>query len=247
MGILDELRLNAVKLFNRNVSNMPPDTNGNRYSCDMGFAKAVTQTGDAVRSSGAEKLKEYVPDPDRREKIGRIISGIGKFAVESAVNESLKGVTGKVVVAMVLVVFPSQADRVLVHVAQAQLSQPKIFETHSGLQHSSLVECGFGTVSVKLLEGGIQVYKIVKEGSKDQPLPPNPNENKKPELTAVMEEMQARMEKMQEEMNTIKQQSKISMESAKGSEPLKEFPDEPIKRSALLKTDPKRVFIRSRL
>lgn len=98
-----------------------------------------------------------------------------------------------------------------------------------------------------LSAGGIQVYKIVKEGLKDQPLPPNPNENKKPDLTAVMEEMQARMEKMQEEMNTIKQQSKISMESAKGSDPLKEFPDEPIKRSAPLKTDPKRVFIRSRL
>lgn len=188
MGILDELRLTAVKLFNRNVSNTPPDTNGNRYSYDMGFAKAVAQTGDAFRSSRAEKLKEYVSDPDHREKIGRIISGIGKFAVDSAVNESLKGVTG-----------------------------------------------------------GIQVYKIVKEGLKDQPLPLNPNESEKPELTAVMEEMQARMEKMQEEMNTTKQQSKISMESAKGSEPLKEFPDEPIKGSAPLKTDPKRVFIRSRL
>lgn len=95
--------------------------------------------------------------------------------------------------------------------------------------------------------GGIQVYKIVKEGLKDQPTLLKPNENKKPEVTAAMEEMQARMEKMQEDMNIIKQQSKISMGSAKGSEPLKGFPDEPIKGSALLKTDPKRVFIRSRL
>jgi len=184
MGILDELRLTAVKLFNRNIASTPPDTDANRCSYDMSVAKAVTRTGDAVRSNGAEKLKESVPDPDHREKMGRILSNIGKFAVD----ESLKSVTG-----------------------------------------------------------GIQVYKIVKEGLKDQPTLLKPNENKKPEVTAAMEEMQARMEKMQEDMNIIKQQSKISMGSAKGSEPLKGFPDEPIKGSAPLKTDPKRVFIRSRL
>lgn len=115
---------------------------------------------------------------------------------------------------------------------------------------SHLVIVGLLTVHIPtfwLSAGGMKVYKIVKEGLKDQPLSLNPNEIKKPELTAVMEEMQARMGKMQEEMNTIKQHSKISIESAKGSEPLKECPDEPIKGSAPLKTDPKRVFIRSRL
>ncbi|KAH7842245.1 hypothetical protein Vadar_003174 [Vaccinium darrowii] len=89
MGILDELRLTAVKLFNRNIASTPPDTDANRCSYDMSVAKAVTRTGDAVRSNGAEKLKESVPDPDHREKMGRILSNIGKFAVD----ESLKSVT----------------------------------------------------------------------------------------------------------------------------------------------------------
>lgn len=83
MGIWDELRLTAVKLFNRSISNTLLDTNENQYFYDMEFAKAVTRIGDAVRSSGARKLKEHVPDPDRREKIGQIISDIGKFAVDS--------------------------------------------------------------------------------------------------------------------------------------------------------------------
>ncbi|KAF7146571.1 hypothetical protein RHSIM_Rhsim04G0018000 [Rhododendron simsii] len=360
MGILDELRLTAVKLFNRNVSNTPPDTNGNRYSYDMGFAKAVTQTGAAVRSSGDEKLKECVPDPDRREKIGRIISGIGKFAVDSTVNESLKGITGHslslslcVCILRTWIVWPyghsidwdlaglfgdltmdlgnndavslslclylklKQDLRVRDRLATAMLLLPfsaccpsnyfdftvtvAVFKAEAGGLSCFSVEClqsfsreafsffnrgefvycptflsglsvvhimhlWFGSkdfkahlssvlgtqgklvvamvlvvfpsqveapfacfVPLMMVElpllfsfGGIQVYKLVKEGLKDQPLLPNPNENKKPELTAVMEEMQARMEKMQEDMNTIKQQSKISMESAKGSDPWKE-------------------------
>ncbi|KAL6975373.1 hypothetical protein U1Q18_024168 [Sarracenia purpurea var. burkii] len=155
----------------------------------MAIVKTVTQIGDAVWSNGAEKLKEYVPDPDRRAKISQILANIGKFAVESAVSESLKGVNG-----------------------------------------------------------AIQVYKIVKEGLKDPPPSLGPNENKKPGLSVAMEEMQAKMEKMQEEMNNIKGQNKVSIQNAKGLEPSKELPnDVPIKESAPPKTDPKRVFIRSRL
>ncbi|CAL5335899.1 unnamed protein product [Camellia sinensis] len=183
MGIWDELRLTAGKLFDRNFSGGLSVTDERRFS-----AKAVTQTGDAVRFNGAEKLRDSVSDLGRREKIGQILSNIGKFAVDSAVDESLKGVTG-----------------------------------------------------------GVQVYKIVKEGLKDQPQSHNSNENKKPDLTFVIEEMHAKMEKMEEDMNNIKQKSEVSSLSAKVSEPLKELPNDPTKGLVPLKTDPKRVMIRSRL
>lgn len=52
------------------------------------FATDVTKFGDAN-----EKLEYYVPDPESREKIGRIVTNLSKFAIRSAVNE-LKGVTG---------------------------------------------------------------------------------------------------------------------------------------------------------
>ncbi|MGI4421826.1 hypothetical protein ACR2V7_25595 [Klebsiella pneumoniae] len=87
----------------------------------------------------------------------------------------------------------------------------------------------------------------MKEEFKDQPSSFNPNDNKKPDLTVVMEEMQAKMEKMQEDMNNIKQQSKVSIQSAQESEPLRELPNEPAKGPAPQKAYPKKVFIRSRL
>ncbi|XP_057472429.1 uncharacterized protein LOC130761003 isoform X2 [Actinidia eriantha] len=188
MGIWAEFRLTAVKLFNGSILDPPRNSKETECLHDMGIAKAVTQFGDAVGSNGAKKLKEYVPDPDRREKIGRILTKVGRFAVDSAVNESLKSVTG-----------------------------------------------------------GTQLYKIVKEEFKDQPSSFNPNDNKKPDLTVVMEEMQAKMEKMQEDMNNIKQQSKVSIQSAQESEPLRELPNEPAKGPAPQKAYPKKVFIRSRL
>ena len=97
------------------------------------------------------------------------------------------------------------------------------------------------------IAGGIQLYKNVKEELKDQPSSFNPNENKKPDVTVVMEEMQAKMEKMQEDMNNIKQQSKVPIQSAQESEPLRELPNEPAKGPAPQKAYPKKVFIRSRL
>ncbi|GFZ12558.1 hypothetical protein Acr_23g0009430 [Actinidia rufa] len=100
---------------------------------------------------------------------------------------------------------------------------------------------------IKRFPGGSQLYKFVKEELKDQPSSFNPKENKKPDLTVVMEEMQAKMEKMQEDMNNIKQQSKVPIQSAKESEPLRELPNEPAKGPAPQKAYPKNVFIRSRL
>lgn len=79
---------------------------------------------------------------------------------------------------------------------------------------------------------------------------PSLNDKKKPEdLKLEMEELQAK-ELMQEHMNKVEQGNKISAKSANGSEdpePLKKTPNEGNKESDLLKTDKKRVFLRSRL
>ena len=52
-----------------------------------------------------------------------------------------------------------------------------------------------------LCEGGVQLYKISKEGMKDQEAS---NLNTKPRHTLMMEEMQARMEKMEEDLHIIR-------------------------------------------
>lgn len=49
---------------------------------------------DAVRIDRIRMLKEQATNPDRRDKINRILSDLGKFAVDSAVNDSLKAVNG---------------------------------------------------------------------------------------------------------------------------------------------------------
>ncbi|XP_059662600.1 uncharacterized protein LOC132308519 [Cornus florida] len=188
MGIWDDLRLTAGKLLNRNVSVIQPGSNAFPIPNDSDIATSVPQISDAARYNGAQKLKEHAAGPHRLDKIGRILTNISKLAVDSAVSESLKGVTG-----------------------------------------------------------GIQVNKIVKEGLNDQLSSDNANENKKPDLTIVVEEMQAKMEKMQEDMNSTKQQNDISIQCAQGSEPLKEFSTPPVKGSVPLKTDAKKIMIRSRL
>ncbi|CAH1429654.1 unnamed protein product [Lactuca virosa] len=78
---------------------------------------------------------ESLPGPDRRETITRVLTGFGKFVVDSAVSDSLKG--------------------------------------------------------------RMQVYKIVKEGLKDEAPVELANLNNKAPHTLMMEEMQARMEKME--------------------------------------------------
>ncbi|KAL8226473.1 hypothetical protein R6Q57_016305 [Mikania cordata] len=126
-----------------------------------------------------------LPDPDRRDTITRVLTGFGKFAVDSAVNDPLKG--------------------------------------------------------------GMQVYRLVKEGLKDQSSQETTNLNYKPRHTLMMEEMQARMEKMQEDMHTIRFDDDDSILCAKDLDPRKEELDESNETSAPAKTDVKKVFIRSRL
>lgn len=79
---------------------------------------------------------------------------------------------------------------------------------------------------------------------------PSLNDKKKPEdFKLAMQELQAK-ELMQENMNKVEQGNKISAKSVDGSEhpePLKKIPNEGNKESDLLKTDKKRVFLRSRL
>lgn len=95
--------------------------------------------------------------------------------------------------------------------------------------------------------GGVQVYKIVRGGLKDQPNSCPNNGIKKQDLMVAVEEMQAKMEKMQEDVNILKQQNETCAEYSKELEPLKELPDEPTESSASAKTDRKKIFIRSRL
>lgn len=79
MGFWDDFRSKSIKMMIRS----PLDT------------AFVTKTRDAA-IEGTQKLKDFSSDPVRREKIGRIATDLGKFAFESAVNDSLKRVTGAV-------------------------------------------------------------------------------------------------------------------------------------------------------
>ncbi|KAL3508621.1 hypothetical protein ACH5RR_028022 [Cinchona calisaya] len=175
MGIWDELHLSVSRLMHRKPPSKLPAT-------DAGTASDGRH--------GAQKLDENFPDPHRREKISRVLTNLGKFAVDSAVNESLKGVTG-----------------------------------------------------------GVQVYKMVREGLKDQPNSRPYSGIKKQDLMVAMEEMQAKMEKMQEDVNILKLKNHTCAEYSKELDPLKEFTDEPepAESSASAKTDKKKIFIRSRL
>ncbi|CAI9283602.1 unnamed protein product [Lactuca saligna] len=168
MGIWDDIRSVAVRLMNRSTSNTSSDsstTSRNRF-----LTKPVV---------------ESLPDPDRRETITRVLTGFGKFAVDSAVNDSLKG--------------------------------------------------------------RMQVYKIVKEGLKDEaPVEPANLNNKAPH-TLMMEEMQARMEKMEEDLHIIRLDDEDSILCAKDLDPRKDESAEGSEKSSPAKTDVKKIFIRSRL
>lgn len=91
------------------------------------------------------------------------------------------------------------------------------------------------------------MYKIVKEGLKDEPNSYPRQGIKKQDLMIAMEEMQAKMEKMQEEVNILKQQNQTSSVYSGDLEPLKDSADEPLKSVSSFQTDRKKVFIRSRL
>ncbi|XP_060200449.1 uncharacterized protein LOC132628699 [Lycium barbarum] len=79
MGILEELRAVTSKLLNRKIQNKPSNT----YALEGQYG-AVSKIESPITCE----------DPDGREKIGRILSKLSKFAIFSAVDESLKTVTG---------------------------------------------------------------------------------------------------------------------------------------------------------
>ncbi|CAK9160201.1 unnamed protein product [Ilex paraguariensis] len=182
MGIWDELRSTALSLIKRKASGVTSGQNARRSPYSSIVPTAGTKIGDAVSLNAAQRLEEYVPEPDRHDKIGRILTNLSRFAVDSAIDESLKGVTG-----------------------------------------------------------GIQVYKIVKEGLKDHPTSHPSSGKQDPAL--VMEEIQAKMEKMQEDMIKIKQQNKTSTQCVAGLEPSKDLPNEPTKGSAPPKTNAKKILM----
>ncbi|XP_071703755.1 uncharacterized protein [Rutidosis leptorrhynchoides] len=160
MGVWNDLRSIAGRIMNRNTSDSS--------------------------SISRKPVVESVPDTDRRDTITRVLTGFGKFAIDSVCNDSLKG--------------------------------------------------------------GMQVYKMVKEGLKDQsPLEPA-NLNSKPRHTLMMEEMQARMVKMEEDLDIIiRLDDEDSILCAKDLDPRKEEPAESNENSAKETTDVKKVFIRSHL
>ncbi|KAK3003477.1 hypothetical protein RJ639_018233 [Escallonia herrerae] len=105
-----------------------------------------------------------------------------------------------------------------------------------------------GLPSAATALGGIQVYKIVKEGFQDQPPTHPASKNQKSDPTLLVEEMQSQVEKLQEELNNIKQQNKIATHSRKASDPVKEeLSAEPAKRSSPGSTGLQKVMIRSRV
>eukprot|EP00262_Sarcandra_glabra_P007399 TRINITY_DN20176_c0_g1_i1.p1 TRINITY_DN20176_c0_g1~~TRINITY_DN20176_c0_g1_i1.p1 ORF type:complete len:203 (+),score=28.41 TRINITY_DN20176_c0_g1_i1:142-750(+) len=68
--------------------------------------------------------------------------------------------------------------------------------------------------SLKGVTGGVQIYKIVRDGLKDQPGSHTVHDSKK-----ELKEMQQKIEKMQEELNNISSHNKILLERVKGLEP----------------------------
>ncbi|XP_016457923.1 uncharacterized protein LOC107781698 [Nicotiana tabacum] len=94
MGIFDELRAAAGKLLNRKVQQKSSNACALEGKYSAGITSSVSKIGGSVKYDGAQKTDDYVFYPDGREKIGRILSKLTKFAVVSAVDESLKTVAG---------------------------------------------------------------------------------------------------------------------------------------------------------
>ncbi|KAM7495489.1 hypothetical protein LguiB_030098 [Lonicera macranthoides] len=246
MGVLDQLRSIADKVLNRNDHHVSSAPKASRVP-------DVTRLPDAVRINMSQKLEDYFPQTDHREKIGQILTDLGRFAVDSAVNESLKGVTG---------------SHTFVQCFSVSVNYKSTSMKTNNKQAWPLVLLFLLAAGI---ESGVQVHKIVKEGLKDQPSLHLANGNDK--LTLTMEQMQAQLEKMQKERNNmklqnelltcakpqaqlekveeeiinIKQQNENLTRYAAAWKPLKEFSTEPTKGTAPSKNDVKRVMIRSRL
>ncbi|CDP05861.1 unnamed protein product [Coffea canephora] len=98
MGIWDELQFSVSRLVNRKPSGpskRPSDTITALHGQPAtALVSRATKFVDAVRSNGAQKLDDYFPGPHRREKISRVLTNLGKFAVDSAIEKCLESVTG---------------------------------------------------------------------------------------------------------------------------------------------------------
>lgn len=57
--------------------------------------RTATGMGTSVRTDGVRRLKERSLSLDLRDRVGRFLGTVGKFTVDSAVNESRKFVTGR--------------------------------------------------------------------------------------------------------------------------------------------------------
>lgn len=91
------------------------------------------------------------------------------------------------------------------------------------------------------------MYKIVKEGLKDEAPVELANLDNKPPDTLMMEEMQVQMEKMEEDLHIIRLDDEDSILCAKDLDPRKDESAEGSENSSPAKTDLKKIFIRSRL
>ncbi|XP_077243281.1 uncharacterized protein LOC143883848 isoform X2 [Tasmannia lanceolata] len=92
MGLLDFL-YSSGDIVKRNAPDLTPVSTACRSSYNLGCA-AVTKIDNAVRVDGTQILNQYLPDSEGWKKVGRISKNVVKYAVDSAVKESLKGVSG---------------------------------------------------------------------------------------------------------------------------------------------------------
>lgn len=93
MGIIQQFRDVAGKLFNRRGQQKPSDAYASEGEYSGGVSSPVTKTSSPVKYDGTQS-DEYVFYPDGREKISDILCKLRKFAIVSAVDESLKTVAG---------------------------------------------------------------------------------------------------------------------------------------------------------
>uniref|UniRef100_M1AG50 Uncharacterized protein n=1 Tax=Solanum tuberosum TaxID=4113 RepID=M1AG50_SOLTU len=91
MGIIQQFRAVAGKLFNRRGQEKPSDAYASEGEYSGGVSSPVTKTSSPVKYDGTQS-DEYVFYPDGREKISDILCKLRKFAIVSAVDESLKTV-----------------------------------------------------------------------------------------------------------------------------------------------------------
>ncbi|CAN4096993.1 unnamed protein product [Withania somnifera] len=94
MGIVQQFRSLAGKIFNRSSGQKKPSDAYSEYTgVGVGVASPVTKTSSPFKYVGAQS-DDYVFYPDGREKISNILCKLRKFAILSAVDESLKTVAG---------------------------------------------------------------------------------------------------------------------------------------------------------